>query len=94
MKFPTIYTQFETTKCQIYTPLDGILKKGSVVPIHCVIPNALEVRLKVDSEWITSEGYTNPILQRQLNVGSKEITIYAKYEEGLSYTGLVKYTVE
>ncbi|CAF4158276.1 unnamed protein product, partial [Adineta steineri] len=60
MKFPTIYTQFETTKCQIYTPLDGILKKGSVVPIHCVIPNALEVSLKVDSEWFTNEGYTNP----------------------------------
>ncbi|CAF3584585.1 unnamed protein product [Adineta steineri] len=94
MKFPTIYTQFETTKCQIYTPLEGILKKGSVVPIHCVIPNALEVSLKVDSEWITNEGYTNPVLQRQLNVGSKEITIYVKYQEGLSYTGLVKYTVE
>jgi hypothetical protein len=34
MKFSMIYTQFQTKKCQIYTPMDGILKKDSVVPIH------------------------------------------------------------
>jgi hypothetical protein len=62
MKFPLIYTQFETRQCQIYTSLDGILKEGAVVPFHCVIPDAIDVNLQVDSKWLKSEGYTNPIL--------------------------------
>jgi hypothetical protein len=94
IKFPLVYTKFQTNKCQIYTPIDGILKKGSVVPIHCVIPGATDVNLTVDSEWLKSEGYKDPILQRQVTVGSKEVTIYAKYGEKSSYDGLVKYTVQ
>jgi hypothetical protein len=94
MKFPVIYTQFQTKKCRIYTPIDGILKKGSVVPIHCLIPGAIEVNLTTDSNWLKSEGYIDPVLQRQITVGSKEVTIYAKYGEKSSYDGLVKYTVQ
>ncbi|CAF1167744.1 unnamed protein product [Rotaria sordida] len=94
IKFPLIYSQFQTKKCQIYTPIDGILKKGSVVPIHCVIPGASDVNLTVDSQWLESEGYTDPILQRKITVGSKDVTIYAKYKQKSSYDGLLKYTVE
>jgi hypothetical protein len=94
MKFPLIYSQFQTKKCRIYTPIDGILKKGSVVPIHCVIPGAREVNLTTDSNWLKSEGYIDPVLQRQITVGSKEVTIYANYGENSSYDGLVKYTVQ
>ena len=94
MKFPTVYSSFHNNKCQLYTPMDGILKKGSVIPFHCVIPGAKEVNLTVDSKWLESEGYTDPILQRYVSVGSKEVTIYAKYGEKPSYVGLVKYTVQ
>ncbi|CAF4152472.1 unnamed protein product [Rotaria socialis] len=62
MKFHMIYTQFRTKKCQIYTPMDGILKKGSVVPIHCVISGAKDVNLTIDSNWIKNEGYRDPVL--------------------------------
>ncbi|CAF2046632.1 unnamed protein product [Rotaria magnacalcarata] len=48
MKFHMIYTQFQTKKCQIYTPMDGILKKDSVVHIHCVISGAKDVNLTID----------------------------------------------
>jgi hypothetical protein len=50
--------------------------------------------LKVDSNWLNSEGYRDPILQRQITVGSKEVTIYAKYEEKSSYNGLLKYITQ
>jgi hypothetical protein len=40
IKFPLIYTKFHTNKCRIYEPLNGVLKKGAIVPIHCVIPGA------------------------------------------------------
>jgi len=94
MKFPLIYTQFQTKKRRIYTSMDGILKKGSVVPIHCVIPGTTDVDVQVDSNWLNSEGYKDPILQRQIMVGSKEVIIYAKYGEKSNYNGLAKYTVQ
>ncbi|CAF1167726.1 unnamed protein product, partial [Rotaria sordida] len=94
MKFPLIYSQFQSKKCQIYTPIDGILKKDSVVPIHCVIPGASDVNLTVDSQWLESEGYTDPTLRRQITAGSKDVTIYAKYGQKQTYDGLVKYTVQ
>jgi hypothetical protein len=94
MKFPVIYTRFQTTKCQIYTPIDGILKKGSIVPIHCVIPGAKSVNLTVDSQLLTNEGYKDPILQRQIKTGSKDVIIYAKYGQSSSFDGLIKYTVQ
>jgi hypothetical protein len=94
MKFPLIYTQFQTNKCRIYTPMDGILKRGAVVPIHCVVPGATDVNITVDSQWLKSEGYTDPTLQRQITVGSKEVVIYAKYGEKSNYNSLVKYTVQ
>jgi hypothetical protein len=48
MKFSMIYTHFQTKKCRIYTPMDGILKKGSVVSIDCVIPDAIDVTVAAD----------------------------------------------
>ena len=94
IKFPIIYKQFQTTKCRIYTPLNGILKKGAVVPIHCVIPGATKVDLQSDSNWLKSEGYKDPILQRQITLDAKELTIYAKYGDKSNYDGLIKYTVQ
>jgi hypothetical protein len=94
MKFPLIYTQFQSKKCRIYTPMDGILKKNSAVSIHCFVPGAKDVNLTVDSKWLVNEGYADPTLQRQITVGSKEVIIYAKYGEKAEYDGLVKYSVQ
>ncbi|CAF1343855.1 unnamed protein product [Adineta ricciae] len=93
MKFPKTYTSFETNKCQIYTPMEGILKKNSIVPIHCVIPGAKDVIIIVDSKWLDKEGYTDPVLQKQITVGSNEVYICAKYDEGTSYERIIEYTV-
>ncbi len=81
-------------KGQIYEPLDGILKKGATVPIHCVIPGATDVNLIVDSKWLKSEGYTDPLLKRNVTVGTKDVAIYAKFGQNSSYDGLVKYSVQ
>jgi hypothetical protein len=59
-----------------------------------VIPGAIDVNLTIDSNWLKSEGYRDPILQRQINVGWKEVTIYARYEEKSNFNGLLKYTTQ
>jgi hypothetical protein len=94
MKFPTVYDNFRNVKGRIYEPLDGVLKRDAPIPIHCVIPGATDVNLMVDSKWLKSEGYRDPILRRQITVGSKEVTIYARYGQNSDYNGLVKYTVQ
>ncbi|CAF4584970.1 unnamed protein product, partial [Rotaria sp. Silwood2] len=94
MKFPMIYTQFQTKKCQIYTTMDGMLTKDSVVPIHCVISGAKDVNLTINSNWIKNEGYRDPILERKITVGSTEVTIYAKCGDNTSYDSLIEYTVQ
>ncbi|CAF3717594.1 unnamed protein product [Rotaria socialis] len=93
MKFPMTYNKFQIEKCQIYTPIEGILKKGSIVPIHCAIPGAKSVNLTVDSQLLNNEGYRGSILQREIQVGSKDVVIYAKYGKNLSFDSLIKYTV-
>lgn len=94
MEFPLIYTQFEVNKCRLLTPLNGVLQKNSVVPIHCIIPGATAVSVTVDSRNVRSEGYNDPVFQRQITVGSQEVSIYAKYGQSPLYTCLIKYTVE
>jgi hypothetical protein len=74
--------------------MDGILKKGSIIQIHCVIPGATDVNLIVDSKWLQTEGYKDPILQREISVGSKEVVICGKYGQESTYQDLVKYTVQ
>jgi hypothetical protein len=93
-KFPVIYTAFLNKKCRIYEPMDGVLKRNTTVCIHCEIPNARQVDLTIDSKWVKTEGYKNSILKREIIVGSKEVIIYAKYDENTIYNELIKYTVQ
>ncbi|CAF2692888.1 unnamed protein product [Rotaria sp. Silwood2] len=94
IQFPLTYTKFQTNKCRIYKPLHGVLKKNAIVPIHCFIPGATNVDLQVDSKWIKTKGYEDPILKAEITVGSKDVAIYAKYGQNTSYDGLVRYSVE
>ncbi|CAF4222808.1 unnamed protein product, partial [Adineta steineri] len=94
IKFPTLFEQFSTKKCQIYEPINGVLKSGTIVPIKCYIPGAKDIRLQVDSKWVETNEYEDPILKTEVTVGSKDVTIYAKYGQDTTYNGLIKYSVE
>jgi hypothetical protein len=74
--------------------LNGVLKKGATVPIHCIIPGALKVDVTVDFVWIETEGYQDPILKGNITIGSKEVTMYAKYDEKSSYDALITYSIK
>jgi hypothetical protein len=94
IQFPITYAKFQTDKCRIYEPLNGVLKKGAIVPIHCVIPGATDVDLQVDSNWVKVKGYEDSVLKTEITVGSRDVTIYAKYGQNTNYSGLVRYSVE
>ncbi len=54
----------------------------------------MSIQLTIDSKRLRTEGYKDPILRREITVGSKEVTIYAKYDENPHYISLIKYSVE
>ncbi|CAF1314943.1 unnamed protein product [Adineta ricciae] len=93
LTLPFTYGKFGENHCRIYEPLSGILEKNAVVPFKCVIPDAKDVKLQIDSHWIDTEGYRDSIFQTEVKIGSKDVVIYAKYEEGNNYDALIKYSV-
>ena len=94
MKFPLVYTQFQTKKCQIISPMDGVLKRGANVSIRCYIPDALDATVIVDSQPTDNTGFSNSILEKNIRVGSEEVMICGKFHKKSDYSGLVSYIVK
>ena len=94
IKFPMLYTQFQTKKCQIITPLEGVLKRGAVIPFQLYLPDALEAAVFIDSEPTENQGFDNGHLRRNVKVGSREVMICGKYHKKSDYSGLVAYSVQ
>ena len=94
IKFPTVYDRFQATKSRICEPMNGVLKRNAIVPIHCLIPGASAVSVGIDGTLTKPEGYVDPVLKRQVTVGTSDVTIYAQYGNESNYQGLVRYSVQ
>lgn len=95
--FPLTYGLFTERKCQIFEPLDGVLKSGSIVTIHCRIPGAHCARLLLDENWLPEDLVKDEIFKRQITVPPKKITMYVKFldkQNNSSYDGLFCYSVK
>ncbi|CAF3518213.1 unnamed protein product [Rotaria socialis] len=94
---PTTYRKFIENKCQIFSPLDAVLKSGTKITIHCRIPNALYVRISLDGVWLEEIALKNEIFKQQITVPEREIIVYAQFKNAQlthTYNGLVRYLVE
>ena len=93
IKFPETYSKFNENRCYILEPIHDTLKRGSLTLIHCRIPGATDVNVQIDSNWDEKGGYHDPFYKKPVKVGSKTVTVYAKYGHKSRYDGLFKYTV-
>ncbi|CAF3907895.1 unnamed protein product [Rotaria sp. Silwood2] len=96
---PMTFGKFIEYKCQILSPLDGILKRGTKVTIRCRIPHASCARISLDGVWLDEVPLKNDIFmfRQQINVPEQEIIVYAKFNNkkmNKTYDGLIRYTVE
>jgi len=94
---PMTFGKFIEYKCQILSPLDGILKRGTKVTIRCHIPNALSARISLDGIWLDEIKLKNDLFKQQINVPDREIIVYAQFinnKKTKTYDGLIRYTVE
>ncbi|CAF3457184.1 unnamed protein product [Rotaria socialis] len=95
--FPTTYSLFTQRKCQIFEPLNGTLKIGSKVLIHCRIPGAHCARVRLGGNWLPEDIIKNDVFKRQITVPRQEVTIYVQFSDkrnSSSYDGLIKYSVQ
>ncbi|CAF0971304.1 unnamed protein product [Didymodactylos carnosus] len=82
--FPTQYALFMQKMCQLFEPLNGIIKRASKITIHCFIPSAQSVMVIVNEEFLDEEGYdkVTGIFKRQINTPKRggTVGIYAKFD--------------
>jgi len=95
---PITFGKFTEYKCQILSPLDGILKRGTKVTIRCRIPNATSARISLDGIWLDEVRLKNDMFKQQINVPQRDIIVYAQFmnnnKKTKIYDGLIRYTVE
>jgi hypothetical protein len=94
---PITYRKFIEYKCQIFSPLNGILKRGMKVTIHCRIPNASYGRISIDGIWLEEISIKDEIFKQEILVPEREIIIYAQFinkKFSNNYYGLIRYLVE
>ncbi len=95
--FPLTYGLFTERKCQIFEPLEGVLKSGSKVTIHCRIPGASCARLLLDGNWLSEDRIQDGIFKREITVPKQSVNIYVQFHDKRntsSYDGLVSYSVK
>jgi transglutaminase-like putative cysteine protease len=94
---PMTFGKFTEHKCQILSPLDGVLKRGTKVTIRCCIPNASSARISLDGVWLDEVLLKTDMFKQQVNVPEREVMIYAQFVNKTmtkNYDGLIRYTVE
>lgn len=96
ISFPFVFGKFVENRCQIVSPLNGILRRGTKVTIHCRIPNAVRVRLALDGEWLDEVPMETPKFKQKIRVPKHEVIVYARFpSKRLTdvYDGLIRYAV-
>jgi len=94
---PMTFGKFIEYKCQIFSPLDGILKCGMKAIIHCRIPNGSYGRISIDGIWLDEIIIKNEIFKQEIIVPEREIIVYAQFSNKKSsniFYGLIRYLVE
>jgi hypothetical protein len=59
-----------------------------------IVPGATDIRIQVDSQWPNDEHKDNPHIQKQVTVGSKDVTVFAKFGQNTNYSFLLQYSVK
>ena len=94
---PITFEKFLEHKCQILSPMNGRLKRGTKVQIRCRIPNAITARISADGIWMDEVPMRTDLFKQEINVPERELIVYARFNHSKSsknYDGLIRYLVE
>lgn len=94
---PTTYEKFIEHRCQILSPLNGILRRGTEVTIRCRLPHAVCARISLDGYWLDEVPLKNHLFKQKIHVPEHEVIVYAQFltKQMINvYDGLIRYGVE
>ena len=93
---PITFEKFLEHKCQIFSPLNGVLQHGTKATIRCRIPQAISARIALDGVWMDEVTMRNDLFKQEINVPAREVIVYARFRHQKSkiYDGLIRYLVE
>ena len=95
-QYPCTYGSFLDHRCQIISPLGGILTSGSQVIFNCRIPDARFVRLIVDDQWSEDIPLIDRVFKKKMKVPKNHIIIAARFHDSNvndAYESLIRYSV-
>ena len=91
---PITFGEFSECKCQMISPLEGVVKRGKKMLVHCRIPQGYSGRISLDGVWLDDVMIKDGIFKQEIVVPQHEILLYAKKSSSNNYFALIRYSVE
>lgn len=92
--FPVFYQSYLERKCHLRSPLTKYLESGQTHSFDLSVPGALKVAVVVNDKWnqLRNEGQDN--FAGDLLIQGTKVTVYALFQSGDNYHGLVSFESE
>ena len=89
---PRAYSAFSGTGAFLSAPLVGTLRSGTTQRFELRAPGAVDVAVVADNRW-THFARSGETFTAELPISAGPIRVFARYEAGGQYTGLLEYQV-
>ena len=89
--FPMAYGSFGARGATLLEPLSGVLQAGRTYRFRLRAPGALDVAVVAGGKW-THLAASGGEFSGDVPASAGSVVVYAKYEAGADYTGLLRYT--
>lgn len=89
--FPMAYGSFGARGATLLEPLSGVLQAGRAYRFRLRAPGALDVAVVAGGQW-THLSASGEDFSGDVPTVAGNVVVYAKYEAGANFTGLLRYT--
>ena len=91
--FPLVYEEFLKNRACLYEPLQGTLKRGSIVLFRIKVPNAANTAVVVDDRW-EQLASVDGVFSGQATLDGMAGAVYARFRGSLNYDCLLEYQLQ
>lgn len=88
--FPTLYRPFNEHRCTLIQPFRRVVHPGERITIRMYIPDAITVKVQNGSQKMSSYGFENQILTKEVVVEG-DVTIYAIFDRTETLQAICKF---
>jgi len=90
-EYPMAYGSFGARGATLFEPLSGVLQAGRTYRFRLRAPGALDVAVVAGGQW-THLAASGADFSGDVTAAAGTVVVYAKYQAGANFTGLLRYT--